>query len=180
MMIRFFLVHGSEARNTQTTSSRTWTTGQLDGRTGTLCSIWTEVTVLILAFFSDFVNSGYYNDADTGPNWANNFVDAPIIVNRDTDEFYKQPMYYSLAHFRWRFFWEIFLEYFPSASSSPRPRTEWGSQQRDTMLTESRFQLWYCAPVDETFSLGQEKYFSFNFLILRWLALRDLMDAWWW
>ena len=36
-----------------------------------------------------------------GPNWANNFVDAPIIVNRDTDEFYKQPMYYSLAHFRW-------------------------------------------------------------------------------
>ena len=59
---------------------------------------------MILAFFSDFVNSGYYNDADTGPNWANNFVDAPIIVNRDTDEFYKQPMYYSLAHFRWRFF----------------------------------------------------------------------------
>ena len=49
MMFRFFLVRGSEARNTQTTSSRTWTTGQLGGRTGTLCSIWTEVTVLILA-----------------------------------------------------------------------------------------------------------------------------------
>ena len=106
--------------------------------------------------FGNFANNGYYNDADTGPNWANNFVDAPIIVNRDTDEFYKQPMYYSLAHFRWRFFWEIFLESFPLASSSPRPRTEWGSQQRGTMLTESRFQLWYCAPVDETFSLGQE------------------------
>ena len=30
-------------------------------------------------------------------------MDAPIIVNRDTDEFYKQPMYYSLAHFRWRY-----------------------------------------------------------------------------
>ena len=43
------------------------------------------------------------NDDDAGPNWANNFVDAPIIVNRDTDEFYKQPMYYSLAHFRWGF-----------------------------------------------------------------------------
>ena len=41
-----------------------------------------------------------------GPNWANNFVDAPIIVNRDTDEFYKQPMYYSLAHFRWEFFYQ--------------------------------------------------------------------------
>ena len=65
MMTRFFLVRGSEARSTQTTSSRTWTTGQLGGRTGTLCSIWTEVTVLILAFFfSDFVKSGYYNDAD--------------------------------------------------------------------------------------------------------------------
>ena len=24
-----------------------------------------------------------------GPNWANNFVDAPIIVNPETDEFYK-------------------------------------------------------------------------------------------
>merc|ERR1711970_1155041 len=38
-------------------------------------------------------------DMNGGPNWANNFVDAPIIVNKDTDEFYKQPMYYSLAHF---------------------------------------------------------------------------------
>ena len=34
-----------------------------------------------------------------GPNWAYNFVDAPIIVNKDTDEFYKNPMYYGLAHF---------------------------------------------------------------------------------
>ena len=44
---------------------------------------------------------------DAGPNWANNFVDAPIIVNRDTDEFYKQPMYYSLAHFRWGFHFNV-------------------------------------------------------------------------
>ncbi|XP_078602094.1 lysosomal acid glucosylceramidase-like isoform X1 [Branchiostoma floridae x Branchiostoma japonicum] len=34
-----------------------------------------------------------------GPNWANNFVDAPIIVNSGKDEFYKQPMYYHLGHF---------------------------------------------------------------------------------
>ena len=34
-----------------------------------------------------------------GPNWAYNFVDSPIIVNEDTDEFYKNPMYYGLAHF---------------------------------------------------------------------------------
>ena len=34
-----------------------------------------------------------------GPNWAYNFVDSPIIVNKETDEFYKNPMYYGLAHF---------------------------------------------------------------------------------
>ena len=159
MMIRFFLVLGREARNTQTTSSRTWTTGRLDGRTGTLCSIWTEVTVLILALWQ-FCKQWILQWCWQGPNWANNFVDAPIIVNRDTDEFYKQPMYYSLAHFRWRFFWERSLESFPSASSSLRRRTEWGSQQRDTMLTGSRCQLWYHTCVEETFSLGQGKYFS--------------------
>ena len=47
-----------------------------------------------------------------GPNWVRNFVDSPvklissnfifpkIIVNAETDEFYKQPMFYALAHFR--------------------------------------------------------------------------------
>ncbi|XP_064474563.1 lysosomal acid glucosylceramidase-like isoform X2 [Ornithodoros turicata] len=34
-----------------------------------------------------------------GPNWVKNFVDSPIIVNATSKEFYKQPMYYSLAHF---------------------------------------------------------------------------------
>ncbi|XP_076179010.1 lysosomal acid glucosylceramidase-like [Ptiloglossa arizonensis] len=34
-----------------------------------------------------------------GPNWVNNFVDSPIIVNPDKDEFYKQPMYYAIKHF---------------------------------------------------------------------------------
>ncbi|PSN38554.1 Glucosylceramidase [Blattella germanica] len=34
-----------------------------------------------------------------GPNWVENFVDAPVIVNATSDEFYKQPMYYALAHF---------------------------------------------------------------------------------
>lgn len=35
-----------------------------------------------------------------GPNWVHNHVDAPILVNSDKDEFYKQPMFYFLAHFR--------------------------------------------------------------------------------
>lgn len=35
-----------------------------------------------------------------GPNWAKNFVDAPILVNATADEIYKQPMFYFMAHFR--------------------------------------------------------------------------------
>lgn len=38
-------------------------------------------------------------DMQGGPNWANNFVDAPIIINAQAHEFYKQPMYYALAQF---------------------------------------------------------------------------------
>ncbi|CAL8247259.1 unnamed protein product [Lota lota] len=34
-----------------------------------------------------------------GPNWVQNFVDSPIIVNRKQDVFYKQPSFYSMAHF---------------------------------------------------------------------------------
>uniref|UniRef100_A0A6G1S6B3 Glucosylceramidase n=1 Tax=Aceria tosichella TaxID=561515 RepID=A0A6G1S6B3_9ACAR len=37
------------------------------------------------------------------PNWVHGFVDSPVIVNRNRAEFYKQPMYYVLAHFS-RFF----------------------------------------------------------------------------
>ncbi|KAK3097705.1 hypothetical protein FSP39_012333 [Pinctada imbricata] len=38
-------------------------------------------------------------DMQGGPNWVKNFVDSPVIVNSDKDEFYKQPMYYILGHF---------------------------------------------------------------------------------
>lgn len=38
-------------------------------------------------------------DANGGPNWVSNTVDASIIVNATSDEFYKQPMFYALAHF---------------------------------------------------------------------------------
>ncbi|XP_067942869.1 putative glucosylceramidase 4 [Watersipora subatra] len=34
-----------------------------------------------------------------GPNWVNNNVDSPIIVNAVHNEFYKQPMYYAMGHF---------------------------------------------------------------------------------
>jgi len=35
-----------------------------------------------------------------GPNWVKNFVDSPIIVDPSKDVFYKQPTFYSMAHFR--------------------------------------------------------------------------------
>uniref|UniRef100_A0A670JLS3 Glucosylceramidase n=1 Tax=Podarcis muralis TaxID=64176 RepID=A0A670JLS3_PODMU len=38
-------------------------------------------------------------DMRGGPNFVDNFVDSPIIVNAAKDEFYKQPMFYHLAHF---------------------------------------------------------------------------------
>ncbi|XP_042223421.1 lysosomal acid glucosylceramidase-like isoform X2 [Homarus americanus] len=38
-------------------------------------------------------------DVKGGPNWIKNFVDSPIIINAPKGEFYKQPMYYALAHF---------------------------------------------------------------------------------
>ncbi|KAL8184501.1 UNVERIFIED_CONTAM: hypothetical protein K2H54_018609, partial [Gekko kuhli] len=38
-------------------------------------------------------------DMKGGPNWLNNLVDSPVIVDPTKDEFYKQPMFYHLAHF---------------------------------------------------------------------------------
>lgn len=38
-------------------------------------------------------------DSNGGPNYANNVLDAPIIVNENFTELYKQPMYYVMAHF---------------------------------------------------------------------------------
>lgn len=39
-------------------------------------------------------------DMGGGPNWVKNFVDSPIIVDTGKDVFYKQPTFYSMAHFR--------------------------------------------------------------------------------
>lgn len=38
-------------------------------------------------------------DLEGGPNWVQNFVDAPIIVNATSKEYYKQPFFYALGHF---------------------------------------------------------------------------------
>ncbi|XP_061737651.1 lysosomal acid glucosylceramidase [Nerophis ophidion] len=38
-------------------------------------------------------------DQTGGPNWVKNFVDSPIIVDAQRDVFFKQPTFYSMAHF---------------------------------------------------------------------------------
>ena len=38
-------------------------------------------------------------DTQGGPNWANNWCLAPVIVDPEKDEVYLTPMYYTLAHF---------------------------------------------------------------------------------
>ncbi len=47
-----------------------------------------------------WVDWNFALDEQGGPNWVRNFVDAPVITNATADEFYKQPMFYALAHFR--------------------------------------------------------------------------------
>lgn len=38
----------------------------------------------------------------------NNYLDSTILVNTVDDEFFKQPSYYALAHFRYVFFVDVF------------------------------------------------------------------------
>ena len=38
-------------------------------------------------------------DTEGGPNWVKNFVDAPVIVNATSQEYYKQPFFYALGHY---------------------------------------------------------------------------------
>ncbi len=38
-------------------------------------------------------------DREGGPNWANNWCTAPVIVDPEADEVYFTPLYYTLAHF---------------------------------------------------------------------------------
>ena len=50
-------------------------------------------------FTSGWIDWNLALDERGGPNWAKNYVDAPIIINSTAKEYYKQPMFYSLAHF---------------------------------------------------------------------------------
>lgn len=48
--------------------------------------------------YSGWIDWNLVLDLEGGPNWVDNNVDSPIVVNATADEFYKQPMYYAIAH----------------------------------------------------------------------------------
>ncbi|XP_073820115.1 lysosomal acid glucosylceramidase-like [Musca autumnalis] len=55
--------------------------------------------------FNGWIDWNLLLDEKGGPNYVNNFVDAPIVVNTSNySEFYKQPMFYSIGHFS-KFIW---------------------------------------------------------------------------
>lgn len=68
---------------------------------------------------SSWIDWNMVLDHEGGPNWSKNFVDSPIIVDASKQLFYKQPMYYGLAHFTTLFpaGCHVLL---PVASGSPR------------------------------------------------------------
>ncbi|DAZ98367.1 TPA: hypothetical protein N0F65_000686 [Lagenidium giganteum] len=69
--------------------------------------VWSRAHNYAKDIINDLINyaSGWTDwnlalDMNGGPNWAGNFVDAPILVDeKNGDEFYKQPMYYVLGQF---------------------------------------------------------------------------------
>ncbi|KAG6602903.1 putative glycosyl hydrolase family 30 protein [Phytophthora cinnamomi] len=54
----------------------------------------------VLVYVSGWTDWNLVLDTNGGPNWAKNYVDAPIIVDETNgNEIYKQPMYYVMGHF---------------------------------------------------------------------------------
>jgi glucosylceramidase len=61
-------------------------------------------------------------DMKGGPNWAGNYVDAPILVDIEKQLFYRQPMFYYMGHFSKFIRPGSLLQ--PSASQGPAPIEE--------------------------------------------------------
>ncbi|KAG8431733.1 hypothetical protein GDO86_020238, partial [Hymenochirus boettgeri] len=58
-------------------------------------------------------------DVTGGPTWINNNVDSPVIVDIGKDQFYKQPMFYHMAHFSNIYPGRISEDWAGSQSESP-------------------------------------------------------------
>jgi len=73
---------------------------------GPIMGSWVRATLYIEAILQDLAHSvnGWIDwnlilDSIGGPNYARNFVDAPVILSEDGSEIYKQPIFYVLGHF---------------------------------------------------------------------------------
>uniref|UniRef100_K3WLX9 Glycosyl hydrolase family 30 TIM-barrel domain-containing protein n=1 Tax=Globisporangium ultimum (strain ATCC 200006 / CBS 805.95 / DAOM BR144) TaxID=431595 RepID=K3WLX9_GLOUD len=78
-------------------------------------------------------------DTTGGPNWAKNYVDAPILVDEvGGKEFYKQPMYYIMGHFS---------KFLPAGSirfDFPKAKDKWSDIDRTAFITpEKRIVLFF-------------------------------------
>ncbi|CAI5447499.1 unnamed protein product [Caenorhabditis angaria] len=59
---------------------------------------WSQIEYLE-HWVSGWVDWNLVLDEKGGPNWVNNMVDVGIVVNQTAQEFYKQPIFYSMGHF---------------------------------------------------------------------------------
>ena len=80
--------------------------GYLPIFSGVIMGDWSRATQYAHSIIEDIQNyaSGWVDwniclNEGGGPNWVQNFVDAPIIVSNTSDVYYKQPMFYALGHF---------------------------------------------------------------------------------
>lgn len=48
---------------------------------------------------SGWVDWNLFLSMEGGPSWVNNNVDSAILIDVEKGAFYKQPMYYAMAHF---------------------------------------------------------------------------------
>ncbi|XP_034827997.1 lysosomal acid glucosylceramidase-like [Maniola hyperantus] len=71
-----------------------------------LLGSWNRAKSYIIDIFQDlnfnlvgWIDWNLCLDKKGGPNWASNYVDSPIIVDKDRQEFVKQPMFYAMGHF---------------------------------------------------------------------------------
>lgn len=75
-----------------------WNKGPYPGDWGRAETYAHDILGDLLSFAEGWTDWNAYLDESGGPNWADNQVDAAIIIDSNTS-FFKQPMFYALAHF---------------------------------------------------------------------------------
>uniref|UniRef100_A0A1B0CZ46 Glucosylceramidase n=1 Tax=Phlebotomus papatasi TaxID=29031 RepID=A0A1B0CZ46_PHLPP len=73
---------------------------------GPVLGSWNRAEDYILAYIEDLKHSvnGWIDwnlllNEDGGPNYVSNHVESPVVVNKTSDEAYKQPIFYAIGHF---------------------------------------------------------------------------------